>query len=326
MAVVAAAFDGGLYDREARARLFAPAAIEGLALATELDLERYQFLHVAELRRLTGDHLAGDVAIAVDGWPAAIGFDLRRDGASSWRVTAVSPPAEQRRLLTLLGPLGLPIVGDAPPWSGGLAGRDASGRPTAAVLVLALEGAVYVDGGQRVPNTRDGVVEALRAALGTRHTLARDAHATYTPQVAIALAREDSALRHALLAEWATEAGAQALVLVVRRKDGGPGQVPLARRAPAPPGTEPKIARVRQDIATLTVAVGEDTRTLPRASGAVDREALAGALADLYAAHPTLAGVVIEADPDGAHGPLVALLQAVQAAAGELPIATEAPR
>ncbi len=324
-ATVNAAFGDDLHDPAARTRRFSGAAIEQLVLARELDVTRYRFLHPAELRRLTPERLAGEAAFTVDGWPAAVTFELGRTGDGGWRVESVAPPEEQRRLMTLLGPLGLPIVRDAEPWNGGLAGRDAAGRPTAAVLLLALEGALYVDGVHRVPNRREPAVEALRAALATRTALARDAHATYRPQVAIALSRDVSALRHALLARWAEEAGAEALMLVVRRADGGPGQLPLARRAPAAPGTHPVVAVVRQDIAAVTLSVGEDTHTLPRAAGAVDDAALADAFARLHAAHPTLAGVVIEADPDGAHGALVSLLRSAQRAAGELPIATADP-
>ncbi len=323
--MVNAAFGEDLHDPTARARRFGAPAAEQLVLARELDATRYRYLHPAELRRLTADRLAGEAAFTVDGWPAAITFELGRAGDGTWRVESVAAPEEQRRLMTLLGPLGLPVVRDAEPWNGGLAGRDAAGRPTAAVLLLALEGALYVDGVHRVPNRREPAVEALRAALATRTALAHDAHATYRPQVAIALPRDASALRHALLARWAEEAGAEALMLVVRRADGGPGQLPLARRAPAAPGAHPVVARVRQDIAAVTLTVGDDVRTLPRTAGAADDAALADAFAALHAAHPTLAGVVIEADPDGAHGALVSLLRSAQRAAGELPIATEGP-
>ena len=52
-----------------------------------------------------------------------------------------------------------------------------------------------------------------------RNTPEADAQRAIVQALRIALPRDASALRHALLARWAEEAGAQALMLVVRRAE-----------------------------------------------------------------------------------------------------------
>ena len=227
--------------------------------------------------------------------------------------------------MELLGPDGLASSPAALPWSGGLAGRDAAGRPSAAVMVLGVRGRVWVDGAPVEDNDRGPVVAALKAGIRARAQLARDAHATYRPQVAIALPRDASSLQHALLADWAVEAGAVALGLVVRAKGAGPGYLPLARRGLAPPGvTSPNVLRIRRDLTGVHVAVGGAQHSVP-AQALADKSRLGDLLRALRREHaPT--GALIEAYADGDHGGVVALLDACRVTAPDLAVASAAPR
>ncbi len=321
--VVAAAFGPSFFDPTQRARWLTPEAVAALRLPARLDESRYGFLHVGELRRVNPHRRVGEVAFAIDGWPAALDLELSRSDAG-WRVSGVGDPREQAALLDLLGPDGLASAPSALPWSGGLAGSDRAGRPSAAVMLLSLRGRTWIDGRPLPEPSRDAVVSALRAALEARAQLARDAHATYRPQVALALPRDASALEHTLLAQWATNAGAEALGLVVRGKDQGPGYLPLARRGPAPPGvSEPDVVRLRLGLEGLDMRVARAERAVPFTT-VIDKVGIGQALQTLLRAHAPRGGL-IEPWPDGDHGGIVALLDACRAAAPDLPIATVAP-
>lgn len=316
-------FDTGFFDATARAARMSPEAAADLRLPGLLDASRYSFLHVGELRRVSNTRREGDVAFAIDGWPAALDIELER-GKAGWRVVKVGRPEDQQALVDLLGPDGLASAPAALPWNGGLAGRDAAGRPTAAVMLLAVRDRIWVDGRPVGQNARAPVVAALRAALGARQQLAQDAHATYRPQVAIALPRDASSLRHALLAQWAVEAGAVALGLVVRTKGAGPGYLPLARRGPAPLGvTEPDVLRMRRDLTGVHFSVGE-TKQSVAAADLADKASIGRALEAIRRAQAP-AGAVIEAYADGDHGGVVALLDSCRASAPDLAVAPAAP-
>ena len=321
-ATVRDVFDAGFFDATARGALMTPAAAADLKLPGLVDAARYRFLHVGELRRVSATRRAGDVAFAIDGWPAALELELTR-GDDGWRISRVGQPAAQEALVELLGPDGLASAPAAMPWSGGLAGRDAAGRPSAAAMVLGVGDRLWVDGEPVARNTRAAVVDALRRALAARQQLAQDAHATYLPQVAIALPRDASSLRHALLAEWAVEAGAMALGLVVRAKGAGPGYLPLARRGPVPPGGTAQVVRIRRDLTGVHLTFAETRRTVS-AEDLSDKGRVGVVLEAIRRAHaPT--GALIEAYTDGDHGGVVALLNACRATAPDLPVASAAP-
>ena len=316
-------FEKGFFDATARAAGMSPQAASNLRLPGLLDASRYSFLHVGELRRVTDTRRVGDVAFAIDGWPAALDIELKRSKAG-WKVVGVGKPEAQQALVDLLGPDGLASAPAAMTWNGGLAGRDAAGRPSAAVMLLGVRDRIWVDGRPMRQNAREPVVAALRAALAARAQLARDAHATYRPQVAIALPRDASSLRHALLADWAVEAGAVSLGLVVRTKGAGPGYLPLARRGPAPPGvTEPDVLRMRRDLTGVHFAVGE-TKQSVAAADLADKASIGRALEAIRRSHAPV-GAVIESYADGDHGGVVALLNACRAAAPDLAVASAAP-
>jgi hypothetical protein len=318
-AVVAAVFGEHFFDAQARDAHLEPAAAQALVLPGLVDAQRYKFLQIAELRRIDDSARAGTVAFAVDGWPLAIGVEVRRrdDG---WRVAAVDPPEAQRRWLEFLERL--PRAPSARPWDGGLAGRDAVGRPTAAVLVAALGDDVAVDG-QAAP--ADELEAAVGEALAVRRRLANDAHATYRPHVALALAADAPAPRQAVLADAARRAGAEAVSLVVRGANGGPALLALARRTEAP-GAEARDRVVRLRIVPDGVDLDLDGRTsrVPFAAGHVDAAGIAGALQTLTQGAPPTAGAVVSVDAAARYGEVVALLDACRAAAPQRALLTEA--
>lgn len=324
--VVHRAFGASFFDATARGPLLAPEAAQALVLPGLIDAARYRYLQVSELRRVDPDRRVGTVAFAIDEWPAALDVELVRAGGA-WRITQISPPSVQRALLDLLGPDGLPAAAAAEPWAGGLAGRDAAGRPTAAVLVLGQEEDVWVDGAPLAEPEPPAVVAAIRQALEARKQLADEAHATYRPQVAIALPRHASPLRHRLLADQALEAGAEVLLLVVRGERGRPAVLPLARRGPVPPGPRrPPVLTLAHDLAGVAVALGEARVDIPHLDGAIDRNGLGAALTELGRTRPEgLAGARLLINVEADHGLTVALLDVLRRALPDLPVVTEAP-
>jgi hypothetical protein len=321
--VVEQGFGPGLFDMMLRGKAFTASTESNLVLPAQIDPKRYRFLQVLELRRQTADRRQGQVAVAIDGWPIALNFAVARTPAG-WRIVDVGPREDQQRWLDLLGPEGLPRARSAHPWRGGLAGRDASGRPTAAALLLALGQQLWVDG-VAVGTEREAVVDALRRALRARTALAERLEVTYTPQVAIAVPRTDAASRHALLADWAVQAGAEGLLLVVRGPKGGPAALPLARHGPRPPGPfPPPLIHITRDTLNLTLTLGAQSVEVPVEAGLANG-ALAPVIKSLRATRPPPVGAVLEADFQTDHGRTVAFLDAWQTAAPDLPITTRRP-
>ncbi len=322
-AAVSTAFGDGLFDPGVRAAMFSEAARRDLILPDALTAGRYRFLSLAEMRRIADDRRIGEVAFAVDGWPAALEIELARGADGGWRVERVAPPAVQQRLLDLLGPTGLPIAREVEPWSGGLAGRDAAGRPTAAVLLMVQGDRAFVDGGEPLPVEEGPVVAALTAAIKTRRELADDAHATYRPHVALALPRAAPAPLHVQLADWALDAGAEALQVVVRSREGTPAFVPLARRVLAPQGTVANSWRLVHEKKQLELRAGDERIPIPDAEGDLDLDALGRALKAATESLGAPEGLVLTADPSLTHGTVVDLHLAARAALPKVPITGE---
>lgn len=318
------AFGDGFFDPGTREALFSADARAELVLPDALTAGRYRFLSLAELRRVTDDRRVGEVAFAVDGWPATLEVELVRGADGGWRIERVADRADQERLLAILGPTGLPIVRDVEPWAGGLAGRDAAGRPTAAVLIKVHDDRAYVDGGDPLPIEEGPVGTALSTAIKTRRELADDATATYRPHVAIALPRDAPSTLHARLARWAVEAGAESLQLVVRSREGTPAWIPLARRTLAPPGTLANAWRIARGARKLTVTAGQSSVEVPDRDG-VDLDGLAEALRRTAESAGRPDGLVFVAHPDVSHGLLVDLHLAARGALPDVPITGEVP-
>lgn len=322
-AALSTAFGGGLFDPGVREAMFSEAARRDLTLPDAITAGRYQFLSVAELRRVDDTRRVGEVAFAVDGWPASLEVELARGADGGWRIERVAPPAVQQRLLELLGPTGLPIARDVQPWSGGLAGRDAAGRPTAAVLLKVQGDHAFVDGGEPLPLEEGPVGAALGDAIKTRRELADDAHATYRPHVALALPRAASSKLHVELSRWALDAGAEALQIVVRSREGTPAFVPLARRTLAPGGTVANAWRIVRGKGALVVEAGDRKTSVPDADGALDLVGLEAALRASADAVGAPDGLVLVAHDDVAHGMVIDLHLAARAALPEVPMTGE---
>lgn len=319
------AFGDGFFDPDVRAVMFSDAARAALILPDHLDSKRYRFLSVAELRRVDDTHRRGEVAFTVDGWPASLHVEVVRGADGGWRIDGVDSTAVQQRLLDVLGPTGLPIVHQGEPWGGGLAGRDAAGRPTAAVLLMVTGDAVQVDGGEPLPLKEDAIVAALEAAIRTRRELADDAHATYRPHVALALPRAAPSTRHVQLAEWATKAGAEALQLVVRSREGTPAFVPLARRVLAPPGSLPNVVRLAREGGKLVISADRERVEVADAGGQIDRAGLAAGFRTMTERIGRPDGGVIVAHADVTHGALTALHVAAREALPGVAWTSEVP-
>ncbi|MCB9545520.1 MAG: hypothetical protein H6706_06510 [Myxococcales bacterium] len=321
--VASRAFGSAFFDAEARGALLTGRAREAFRLPGLIEPDRYRFLQVAELRRVDDDRREGEVAFAIDGWPAQLAVELTRS-ADGWRISKVDDAATQQALVDVLGARGLPRARTAEPWPGGLAGRDANGRPTAAALVMVTAAGFWVDG-RRVPDEPGAIRSAIADALAARQQLAWVAHATYRPHVAIALAADAPALRHAQIAALAVEAGAEALMLVVRDPQGGPAFLPLAHAEPLPVGERvPPVIDVQQTTAGVRLAVGEVAADVPPGDDGLRVESLRPAVASLQRAEPA-AGFLFHPDPGGNHARAVALLDALRSAASGLPIASVAP-
>jgi len=319
--VVNAAFGPEFFDKEARKGWFKGAASEQLVLPNLVDAERYQFLGLAELRWMGPDRRQGEVAFSIDGWPATMMIQMTRvDGR--WQFVQVSPAAQQERLVDLLGASGFPIARGATHWSGGFAGRDAAGRPTASVMVVVHHAGTFVDGQGPYAHAAGPVPGALRSAMRTRAALAGRAHAVYRPQVAIALGRRQPVKTLVELADWATAAGAEGLQLVARTTEGKPAWVPLARKAKAPPGARPKLMHIVVNEQTK-IEAGPYRRTIPHAAGRSNTKALAFALVEAAQEMPEVTGGLLRVPPKADVGSVTALLLAIQDAMPETPFAVE---
>ncbi|MGK0359326.1 MAG: hypothetical protein ACI9U2_001628, partial [Bradymonadia bacterium] len=239
------------------------------------------------------------------------------------RIDRVSAPAVQEalvRLIDLKG--GLPQSDTAEPWPGGLAGKDSNGRPTAAAFVLVTTAGLWVDG-QPVADNAAAVQAAIRTALKARADLAQAAHATYLPHVAVALDGASTADRLAQVADWAVEAGAETLMLIVRDPTGGPAYMPLAVVEEVPAGEKKlPVIRVRPTdeglLLAMSLEIGEVEETV---RGKVPtRVQLAPVFRRLQAEEPAV-GILFE-PITGDHARTVALMDALHIAAPGVPIAT----
>lgn len=317
------AFSVELYDPAARQRNFSGEALNALALPSLVGQDRYTFLYIDDLRRVDDATRRGRIAFSVDGWPMILGFTASRTPEGPWRVTDVDAPDRQRVRLALIGEDGLPSAPSARPWRGGLAARDQVGRPTASVLILADEEGLEVDGHEVPGDDRPQQIRALREAISLRTRLANDAHAGYTPQVAIALPRRAPAGQLPDLMALAAEGGAQEILLVVRGAKGGPALYPLGRITDAEEEA-PLIVEAQAQEEGLALAVGEWQVLIPRKGPTVDRGKLSAALDALSEAGLDPVGLRLRPWSGGEHRHTVAILDAVRAAAPGLPVIVEA--
>ncbi|MFN3202587.1 MAG: hypothetical protein ACE366_29620 [Bradymonadia bacterium] len=335
--VVNDAFSAELYDAAARQRNFSPDALNALALLNLVGQERYVFLYIADLRRIDDQTRKGKVAFSVDSWPMTLGFTVTATAQGPWQISAVDTPESQKRLLDLISEDGLPSAPTARPWKGGLAGRDAVGRPTASVLLLADGERLEIDGVPVAPKDKAQQVRALKDALAMRTRLANEAHAGYTPQVAIAMPRQAQASLLPTLIALATEAGANEALLVVRGPGGRPALYPLARITNVEGNTPPPVIEAVEAPEGLTLTLGEKVVQVPRKGPNIDRDMLRraldamlfpetpeedeGAEGDAQAVEtPEPAGLRLRPWSSGRHWHTVAVLDAVRAAAPGLPI------
>ncbi len=215
-----------------------------IPLAQFISVERYEFLHILELTYVDERTRNGWFACALDEWPMALPFTMKKQGVN-WNVETIGGEAEQLQFMAFLGSDGLPTVQDARPWEGGgLSGFDLNGRPTTSVFVGLHKSRVVVSN-TSLPFDRKTVTDGLRKAFDARSHIARNAHAMYVPQVAIGLGRNEKVPRLKALLDWAFEAGAQSVELLVKRKDGKPGSIRLARAQLAPRGKTPNALELR---------------------------------------------------------------------------------
>lgn len=313
----------------------------------------HRFLSVSDLRPgATDDNAAATLDFDRDGWPMAVGLTLRH-ADTGWRIATVDADGALERRLAALGPNGLPRAGAARTWDGGLAGRDAAGRPTAAILVLATPAGLEVDGGPPLSPTPEAITDALRAAVARREALAASAHATARIQAAFALPRDTPADLLPSLCDWAREAGVPEHLLVVRGADGGPSvlALPAVERRPSPPtpppgpgcapaSAAPGSAPAAPPPLTCTPAfapylvlratpegqrleaAGESVLLGDLVDASVP-EHLGPALSRLRAAHPGLLGLRMLTGTDVSHGQVVGLLDAARIAAPDLAVLPE---
>lgn len=323
---VKAAFDGkALFDAGARQRHFSPEAIDSLALPSLISPERYAFLYIDDVHRVDAGTRKGKVAFSVDEWPMSLGITLSKTPEGPWKITGVDDPALQRRRLALIGEDGLPAAPTARPWRGGLAARDAVGRPTASVLVLVEPDRVEVDGIPVPKDDRAAHVQAIRDAVARRTRLANDAHAGYTPQVAIAMARRAPAAQLASFAAIAREAEVEEVLLVVRGPGGRPALYPLARITNAEGNVPPPVIEARESEAGLSLTLGEQVVQIPRKGPVIDRDQLRLTMDQMLEAEATPVGVRLYPWASGEHRHTVAVLDAIRASAPGFPILVEGP-
>lgn len=323
-AAASEAFGPKLFDPKHRDYWFAAPIRPAVVLPRLVQPERYQFLQVAELRRVSADQRVGEVAFSVDGWPMAIGFGISRT-TDGWRINGIAEAPVQQALVNLVAPGGLPQSDTAEPWPGGLAGRDVNGRPTAAAFVLVTGAGLWVDG-QPVADNAAAIQGAIRKALKARTDLANAAHATYRPHVALALSAQSAGKRLPELADQAVEAGAETLMVITRDPTGGPAFMPLAVVEEVPAGEKKQpVIRVRATkeglVLAMSLEVGEVERTIP---GAVPKRLqIEPVLAELQAEEKAV-GILFEPQA-GDHTRAVALLDLLRTAAPGVPIAAHLP-
>lgn len=318
------AFSARLFDPAHLTRWFAEPVRPAVVLPRLITAERYQLLQVAELRRVSDDQRVGEIAFAVDGWPMAIGFGIRRT-TDGWQVNGIAEAPVQQALVSLVEPGGLPQSDTAEPWPGGLAGRDANGRPTAAAFVLVTGAGLWVDG-QPVTDNAAALQGAIRAALKGRTDLAQAAHATYRPHVALAMSADTRGARLAEVVEQAVEAGAETLMIIVRDPTGGPAFMPLAVVEEVPAGEKKlPVIRARATKAGLVLAmsleVGEVEETL---AGALPTRAQLAPVLERLQAEEAAVGILFEPE-HGDFARTIALLDLLRTAAPGVPIATHLP-
>ena len=319
--VLEQAFGEAFFEPATREALLSREANAELVLPARLEPNRYRFLQILEMRRLADDQRAAAVGVAIDGWPLRLDVLMARK-ETGWRVASLAHPQHQAVWLDLLGPEGLPTSAHADPWRGGLAGRDATGRPTAAAVLVAVDQQVWVDG-EVLPNDEGRVVDALRRVLTARGALAQRLERAWSPQVALVVPGNDAGSRHALLTEWAVAAGAEGVLLVVRGTQGGPATLPMALRGPRPPGPNPPpVVEITREGAELRFTLNGLTEALPTVGGVADEGAVTRMVSALVARRPSPVGGVLNVGVDVDHARTVAVMDAWRAAAPDLPLAS----
>ncbi len=282
--------------------------------------DRYRFLGVTDLRRIDGDHREAVVDVSIDRWPLSVGVSVGRV-LGEWKVTGFEPLEHTRWRLRFLDQEGLPRAGTARPLQVGLDGRDAAGRPSAVIVLLADGETLAVDGRQ-VENSRDAVVERLREAIALRQRLAEAVHAQARAQAGLGLRADEVAGRLPVLLEWARAAGLNEAVLLVRAPDGSPAYLPLPRIEEQPPGrSAPPTITCSQELDVLVLEIEGQRATVPiSANGPIDARSLEQALAGLRRTHGGIVGIRLPLGLYSSHGHTAALLDALRAAAPELPV------
>ena len=311
-------FSKRIHDAKFREGRLTQRATQSLLFAHQLHPGRYRFLHLAELVKTGKTSRDGDVAISIDGWPTKVRFKMeKRDG--QWKVIDVGSTDAQRRILELLGPVGLPYVNEANAWTGGLAGRDGYGRPNGSVLVVVVGGRVYVDGRHEIPYRQNEVAAAIASALELRTTVAKGAHATYRPHVALALTQNAPTEMVSDLTQWAFRAGADAVQMLVRRRNNSPGWLGIGKIHTSL-FSEGRLLSVRIARPHVTVyAVSADGAAPVIKVPAPKVEVLTKRLEKLAIARkPT--GVVVETTSGTEHLTLVKAVASIQAGLHQVPL------
>jgi hypothetical protein len=295
-----------------------------------LDPTGMKWLGVADLRATGPDTRAFVVDALVFDWPVPVRGRLRQtDGV--WAVESLEPAATWRGRARLVGdPEGvhLPEARSARPTSIGLTGRDTALRPSSAVVVAVwgeaqpegLPMGLEVDGTPAEPATW---TTALASARALREAVASERHATATAQVAFAVPTTLPMSMLDRLRQGALEAGFEDHFLLVRRPNGGPGVLSLGRGVPALAGQALPVIDLTASDRALELALGARTAQLPGGTERVDAAQLGGALEAVRIDTPTVAGLHLAPIDSGTVGRMVLLLDALRAAAPELPVWVE---
>ena len=315
-------FSKRIFEAEFREKRLSQKAIDSLIFARQLHPGRYRFLHLAELVTTGRDTRTGEVAISIDGWPTTVHFTMGRQ-EGRWMITGVGSTDAQRRILELLGPVGLPYVDSATTWTGGLAGRDAYGRPNGSVLVVVVGGRVYIDGRIETAYRQNDITAAIDSALKTRATVAKGAYATYRPHVAIALIQNAPMMMVSDLTKWAFNAGADAVQILVRRKNNSPGWLGIGQIKPGN-STSTRVLRVRISRQYITVyAVSSDGAAPVIKIPTQKSDALSERLKRLATDSPLPNGVIIEPSTADEHVTMAKVIASIQSGLPDVPVALE---